>query len=99
VSERGLVVHQQAMTDIEDTLRQATDDVRSFLHDLLDAVDQQITGWTEETPSRQAQRRYEHQLLDGADELAKALESVAAAVASHREKARDTEVENVAVVG
>lgn len=73
--------------------------MRTFLHDLLDTVDQQVSGWTEETPSRQAQRRYERQLLAGADELAMALESVAAAVADHREKAHDTAVENVAIVG
>ena len=98
-SERGLVVHQQALTDIEADLRRATHDIRSFVHDLLDLVDQQISGWTEDTPSRQAQRHYERRLLDGVDDLTEALGSVAAAVAKHRERAHDAEVENVAIVG
>lgn len=99
MSDRGLVVHQQSLSDIELAMATATDAVASHLLGLLDTANGQMTGWTEETPSRQAQRDYERRLRDGVQRLTAALDDVRAAVADHREDARSTEVENVAIVG
>ena len=74
-------------------------DHRSFVADLHDAVDDQTVGWTEDTPSRQAQRTFEDALGTSVTALADCLGEVKAAVASYRESAHDTEVENVAIVG
>lgn len=99
MTDRGLVVHQQALHDIAESLRTSTDDIRSFLLDLFEAVDQQTAGWSEETPSRQAQRRFERRLDQGVTALTAALDGIAKAVDAHRERAQDAEVENVAIVG
>jgi hypothetical protein len=99
MSERGLVVHHQSLSDIEAALQDATDRITAFVADLHDAVEDQTVGWTEETPSRQAQRSYEDKLRTSVTSLADCLGEVKTAVASYRESAHDTEVENVAIVG
>jgi 50S ribosomal subunit-associated GTPase HflX len=99
VSDRGLVVRQQALTDIETAMSTATADLGELLTTMLDRVDQQTSHWTEETPSRQAQRDHERRLREGIERLTEALERVRAEVASYRDEARSTEVDNVAVVG
>ena len=99
MSDRGLVVHQQALSDIESAFTTATEAITSHLTGTLDTANNQIRGWTEETPSRQAQRDYERRLRGGIERLTAALDDVRAEVAHHREDARSTEVENVAIVG
>lgn len=99
MSERGLVVRQGSLTEIESAMTRATDEIREHLTGLLDTVDRQMTAWTEETPSRVAQRAHEQRLRDGVDALVGALDSIRVAVAAQRGLARDTEVENVAIVG
>ncbi len=99
MSDRGLVVHQQSLADIEEALTRATDGILSQLTGALDTADRQLRGWTQETPSRQAQRDYERRLRGGIERLTAALDDVRAEVAHHREDARSTEVENVAIVG
>jgi 50S ribosomal subunit-associated GTPase HflX len=99
MSERGLIVHQSALQEIAAALAAATDQITTQLTTTLDLVDQQMSGWTEETGSRQAQRDYDHRLREGIIRLTRALDEVRAAVDHHREDARDTEVENVAIVG
>lgn len=99
MSERGLVVHHQSLTDIETALQDATDRITAYIADLHDAVEDQTAGWTEETPSRQAQRAFEGKLQTSITGLADCLGEVKGAVASYRESAHDIEVENVAIVG
>lgn len=99
MSERGLVVHQQALSDIESAMSAATADLTELLTGMLDRVDEQTAHWTEETPSRQAQRDHERRLREGIERLTEALDRVRGEVASYREEAHATEVENVAVVG
>lgn len=99
MSERGLVVRQGSLTEIETAMSEATDAIRDHLTGLLDTVEQQTSAWTAETPSRVAQQAHEQRLRDGIDALVGALDSIRAAVATQRELARDTEVENVAIVG
>ena len=99
MSDRALVVHQQALADIETAMGTATSDLTELLTTMLDRVDQQTSHWTEETPSRQAQRDHERRLREGIARLTEALERVRGEVASYRDEARSTEVDNVAVVG
>jgi uncharacterized protein YukE len=99
MSDNGLVVQHQALTDIEAALADASQRIATFIADLRDAVDAQTAGWTEETPSRQAQRTYEQALGTSITELTDCLDQVKGAVASYRESAHDAEVENVAIVG
>jgi len=96
---RGLVFHEGSLTQIETALSDATKNIQDHLTGVLDSVNAQTAAWTEETPSRQAQRDYERRLRDGITTLTEALETVRTAVADHRERAREAEVENVAIVG
>jgi hypothetical protein len=99
VSDRGLVVHQGSLTEMEEAMASATSAITEHLTRTLDAVNAQTAAWTEETPSRQAQRDYERRLREGITQLTSALDDIKAAVATYREDAREIEVENVAIVG
>jgi outer membrane protein TolC len=96
---RGLVFREGSLTQIEEALSDATTNIKDHLTGILDTVNAQTSAWTDETPSRQAQRDYERRLRDGVTSLTEALDTVRTAVAEHRERARDAEVENVAVIG
>ena len=99
MSDRGLVVQQGSLTEMEEAMSSATSAITDHLTTTLDQVNTQTAAWTEETPSRQAQRDYERQLREGITQLTQALDDIKAAVATYREDAHETEVENVAIVG
>lgn len=99
MSERSLVVHQDALTQIEEAMAAASAAITAHVTGLLDSVDAQTPAWTHETPSRVAQQDYARRLREGVARLGEALDSVRAEVASYRSAARETEVENVAIVG
>ncbi|WP_248583527.1 hypothetical protein [Nocardioides sp. InS609-2] len=99
MSERGLVVHQGSLSDIETAMATATQAVTNHLISLLDTVNAQTPTWTYETPSRIAQQEQEQRLRDGITRLTDALDSIKAAVATYREDAQEIEIENVAIVG
>lgn len=99
MTERSLVVHQDALTQIEEAMASASEAIAAHVAGLLDSVDARTPAWTQETPSRVAQQDYARRLREGLTRLTEALDSVKAEVASYRENARETEVENVAIVG
>lgn len=99
MSERSLVVHQGSLSDIEEAMATASEAIHEQVTALLDSVNTKTPTWTEETPSRVAQRTYEQRLRDGLTRLTEALDQVKGAVATYREDAREIEVENVAIVG
>jgi 50S ribosomal subunit-associated GTPase HflX len=84
---------------MEEAMSTATSSITEHLTSTLDAVNTQTAAWTEETPSRQAQRDTERRLREGITRLTQALDDIKAAVATYREDAREVEVENVAIVG
>ncbi|MET0524866.1 MAG: hypothetical protein ABWZ91_08700 [Nocardioides sp.] len=99
MSDRGLVVHQSSLSEMEEAMSTATSAITDHLTTTLDQVNVQTAAWTEETPSRQAQRDYERRLREGITQLTQALGDIKAAVATYRDDAREIEVENVAIVG
>ncbi|MDF9715871.1 hypothetical protein [Nocardioides sp. ChNu-99] len=99
MSERGLVYHEASLDAIAQTLRDATDEIRTFIADLAETVDRQTAGWSEETGSRVAQRRTEQRLSTDVDSLAEALTQVVGEVESHAERCREAEVRNAALLG
>ncbi len=98
MTERSLVVHQGALSDIEDAMSTASTAITEQVTSLLDQVNTATPAWTGETPSRVAQQDYERRLREGLTRLTEALDEVKTAVATYREDAREIEVENVAIV-
>ncbi len=99
MSERSLVVHQDALSTIESALATATTAITTQISDLLAQVDALTPGWEPSSDSHVAQTEHQRKLLDGVARLTEALDSVKAALATYREDAREIEVENVAIVG
>ena len=76
VSERGLVVRQGSLSEMEEAMSTATSSITEHLTSTLDAVNAQTAAWTEETPSRQAQRDTERRLREGITQLTQALDDI-----------------------
>ena len=98
MSERGLVVHQGALSSIETALADATTAITTQISDLLEQVESRTPGWDETSESHLAHLEYQQKLRDGAKSLTDALDQVRSRLATHREDAREIEVENVAIV-
>ena len=98
MSERGLVVHQGALSAIESALADATAALTSQIGDLLEEVEKLTPGWDESSESHMAHREHQQKLRDGVEKLTEALDQVKAKLATYREDAREIEIENVAIV-
>ena len=98
MSERGLVVHQGSLTNMETALADATTAITTQINDLLDQVETLTPGWDETSESHAAHAEHQQKLRDGVQKLTEALDQVKAKLATYREDAREIEVENVAIV-
>ena len=98
MSERGLVVHQGALSTIESALADATTAITTQINDLLEEVERLTPGWDETSESHLAQLEHQQKLRDGVEKLTDALDQVRTRLATYRESAREIEVENVAIV-
>ena len=99
MSERSLVVHQDALSTIETAMATATTDITTQITELLAQVDKLTPGWEATSDSRVAHTEHQQKLLDGVERLTEALGTIKSALASYREDAREIELENVAIVG
>ena len=98
MSERGLVVHQGSLSAIESALADATTALTTQVSDLLEGVEKLTPGWDETSESHLAHLDHQQKLRDGVERLTEALSQVKAKLATYREDARETEIENVAIV-
>ncbi|PKH37853.1 hypothetical protein SAMN05192575_101914 [Nocardioides alpinus] len=98
MSERGLVVHQGALSTMETALADATTALTTQVDDLLEQVESLTPGWDETSESHMAHLEHQQKLRDGIEKLTEALDQVRSKLATYREDAREIEVENVAIV-
>ena len=98
MSERGLVVHQGALAAMETALADATTSLRTQVDGLLEEVGTLTPGWDETSETHLAHLEHQQKLRDGIAKLTEALDQVRTKLATYREDARETEVENVAIV-
>ncbi|QSR33080.1 MULTISPECIES: WXG100 family type VII secretion target [Nocardioides] len=95
---RGLVVHQGSLSTLETALADATEQITTQIDDLLEQVESLTPGWDETSESHLAHLEHQQKLRDGVTRLTDALDQVRTKLATHREDAREIEVENVAIV-
>lgn len=98
MSERGLVVHQGSLSTMETALADATTKITQQIDELLQRTEGLTPGWDVTSDSHVAHLDYQQRLRDGVKELTDALDQVKSKLATHREDAREIEVENVAIV-
>ena len=98
MSARGLVVHQGSLSAMETALTDATTAITAQIDGLLAQVESLTPGWDESSESHLAHLEHQQRLRDGVEKLTEALDRVRSTIATHREDAREIEVENVAIV-
>jgi uncharacterized protein YukE len=94
----SLVVKQAALSDMENAMTAAHDDIVKQVHDVLEQVNSRIQGWSPSTASRAAEMDYQRRLSEGVEKLASALDTVRTKLAEVANDAHEAEVENVAIV-
>ncbi len=99
MSDMSLVVRMGSLTEMESALTRASQQIEEQITGLLEKVNTQIAGWSPSTSSRQAEMAYQARLREGVARLTAALDQVRTALAEVRDSARETEVENVALLG
>ncbi|GAA1914081.1 hypothetical protein [Nocardioides hwasunensis] len=97
MSERGVVVHQGALSSMETALGDATTKITEQIDRLLQEAERLTPGWDETSESHLAHLDYQQRLRDGVKSLTDALDQVRTKAATYREDAREIEVENVAI--
>ena len=98
MSDRGLVVHQGSLSMLETALGDATTQITTQIDELLERVESLTPASDESSEWHLAQLAHQQKLRDGVKRLTDALDQVKAKLATYREDARETEVENVAIV-
>jgi uncharacterized protein YukE len=99
MSEISLVVRHGSLDDMEAAMTAASEAITAQIQSALDQVDAEVSGWSTATSSRIAQSDYQERLRAGVEKLTSALDDVRTALADVGGKARDAEVENVAILG
>ena len=97
MSDRGLVVHQGALSSMETAMGEATTRITEQIDALLTQAESLTPGWDETSESHLAHLDYQQKLRDGVKSLTDALDQVKSQVATYREDAREIELENVAI--
>ena len=91
MSERGLVVHQAALSAMETALADATTSITEQIDELLQEVERLTPGWEESSESHAAHLDHQQKLRDGVKQLTDALDQVKQKLATYRESAREIE--------
>ena len=74
MSERGLVVHQGSLSNLETALGDATTAITTQINELLEQVETLTPGWDESSESHMAHLGYQQKLRDGVREDAREIE-------------------------
>lgn len=98
MSERGLVVRQDSLAEIEAALTTASESLRTRISDLLQEVNDLTPGWDPTSESYGAHREHQQKLTDGVTALTEQLDKIRTTLADYREDARQIELDNVTIV-
>lgn len=93
-----IIVRFGTLEALAETLQSAHDDLVEQVEDVLAKADAEMTGWSAATTSRAAQQAYRQKVLDGVEDLVKALDTVRTTLAEVGTMAHEAEVRNVAVL-
>ena len=77
MSARGLVVHQEALAELEAALTTAGEALRTQFSDLMDEVNTLTPGWDSTSESYAAHREHQRKLMDGVVALTDQLDTEA----------------------
>lgn len=97
MSERGLVVRQASLSEIEAALKTASDALRQQFKDLTEEVNKLTPSWDPTSESWAAHRDHQTKLNDGVKALADKLDKIRTTLGDYREDARQIELDNVTI--
>lgn len=98
MSERTLIVHAASLTEIQESISTAHQQVVAKVGALLRSADSTMAAWAPETASRTAEIEHRQRITEGVERLAQALDKIRSTAAEVAELAHEAEVKNVALL-
>jgi soluble cytochrome b562 len=98
VSDRTLIVHAASLTEIQEAISTAHQQVVDKVEALLRSADTTMAAWASETASRTAETEHRKKITEGVERLAQALDKIRSTAAEVAELAHEAEVKNVALL-
>lgn len=98
MGKRTFIYKENEAQALEDAFTQMASDLHTSMDDMHSQMESDLSGWSTDTESRQAQQKKDQAFKERAEELADVLDKAATAIGKLRDLAHKAEVDNVAVL-
>ena len=98
MGKRTFIYKENEAQALEDAFTQMASDLHTSMSNMRSQTDSDLSGWSSDTESRQAQQKKTQAFDDRSEELADVLDKAATAIGKLRDLAHKAEVDNVAVL-
>ena len=98
MGKRTFIYKEADAQALQDAFTKMASDLRTNMRNMQSKVDSDLSGWSPDTETRQAQQKKGQEFSYRSEALTKALEDAASAVEKVRDLAHKAEVDNVALL-
>jgi hypothetical protein len=98
MGKRTFIYKENEAQALEDAFTQMASDLHTSMGDMHSQMESELSGWSTDTESRQAQQKKDQAFNERAEKLADVLDKAATAIGKLRDLAHKAEVDNVAVL-
>ena len=98
MGKRTFIYKENEAQALEDAFSQMASGLHTSMDDMHSQMESELSGWSTDTESRQAQQKKDQAFNERAEKLADVLDKAATAIGKLRDLAHKAEVDNVAVL-
>ena len=98
MGERTFIYKEAEAQALQDAFTQMASGLHTSMDDMHSQMESELSGWSTDTESRQAQQKKDQAFNERAEKLADVLDKAATAIGKLRDLAHKAEVDNVAVL-
>jgi hypothetical protein len=98
MGKRTFIYKENEAQALEDAFTQMASGLHTSMDDMHSQMESELSGWSTDTESRQAQQKKDQAFNERAEKLADVLDKAATAIGKLRDLAHKAEVDNVAVL-
>ncbi len=98
MGKRTFIYKENEAQALEDAFTQMASDLHTSMSNMHSQTESELSGWSTDTESRQAQQKKDQAFNDRSEKLADVLDKAATAIGKLRDLAHKAEVDNVAIL-